>query len=150
MSTPRKIRVLIVDDSAFVCKIARDVLGTDPEIEVVGTAADPYEARDRIRELSPDVLTLDLEMPRMDGLTFLRLLMDHRPMPVIVFSSLSQGGSDYALEALRLGAIEDARALAGRIEASSYRHPAYADLRQRLAAAAGAEPANPSTTDKRP
>jgi len=106
MSTPRKIRVLVVDDSAFVRKLASDALDGDAEIEVVGTAADPYEARDRIRELSPDVLTLDLEMPRMDGLTFLRLLMEHRPMPVIVLSSLTQRGSDFALEALRLGAVD--------------------------------------------
>jgi two-component system chemotaxis response regulator CheB len=106
MTTPRKIRVLVVDDSAFVRKIATDTLGADPEIEVVGSAADPYQARDRIRELKPDVLTLDLEMPRMDGLTFLRLLMEHRPMPVIVLSSLTQRGSDFALEALRLGAVD--------------------------------------------
>lgn len=106
MTSPRKIRVLIVDDSAFVRKIASDALAADSEIEVVGTAADPYLARDRIRELKPDVLTLDLEMPRMDGLTFLRLLMDHRPMPVIVLSSLTQRGSDFALEALRIGAVD--------------------------------------------
>ncbi|RXK52977.1 chemotaxis response regulator protein-glutamate methylesterase [Oleiharenicola lentus] len=106
MSVVRKIRVLIVDDSAFVRKIAGDTLAADPAIEVVGTAGDPYQARDRIRELRPDVLTLDLEMPRMDGLTFLRLLMEHRPMPVIVLSSLTQRGSDYALEALKLGAVD--------------------------------------------
>ena len=106
MPVARKIRVLVVDDSAFVRKIATDTLGADPAIEVVGSAADPYQARDRIRELKPDVLTLDLEMPRMDGLTFLRLLMEHRPMPVIVLSSLTQRGSDYALEALRLGAVD--------------------------------------------
>ncbi len=106
MSALRKIRVLIVDDSAFIQKIASDALSADPAIEVVGIANDPYEARDRIRELSPDVLTLDLEMPRMDGLTFLRLLMEHRSMPVIVLSSLTQRGSDYALEALRLGAVD--------------------------------------------
>jgi two-component system chemotaxis response regulator CheB len=106
MTAPRKIRVLVVDDSAFVRKIATDTLGTDPAIEVVGSAADPYQARDRIRELRPDVLTLDLEMPRMDGLTFLRLLMEHRPMPVIVLSSLTQRGSDFAFEALRLGAVD--------------------------------------------
>lgn len=103
---PRKIRVLVVDDSAVVRKLASDALAADPEIEVVGTAVDPYVARDRIVELAPDVLTLDLEMPRMDGLTFLRLLMEQRPMPVIVLSSLSQNGSDYALEALRLGAVD--------------------------------------------
>ncbi|MBA4137692.1 MAG: chemotaxis response regulator protein-glutamate methylesterase [Opitutus sp.] len=107
MTAPRKkIRVLIVDDSAVVRKLASDALSADPDIEVVGTAIDPYMARDKLRELSPDVLTLDLEMPRMDGLTFLRLLMERRPMPVIVMSSLSQRGSEFALEALRLGAID--------------------------------------------
>jgi two-component system chemotaxis response regulator CheB len=106
MFAPKKIRVLIVDDSAFVRKLAADALATDDGIEVVGMAGDPYEARDRIRELQPDVITLDLEMPKMDGLTFLRLLMEHRPMPVIVLSSLTQRGSDFALEALRLGALD--------------------------------------------
>lgn len=104
--TPRKIRVLIVDDSAVVRKLASDALASDPEIEVVGTAVDPYMARDKLRELAPDVLTLDLEMPRMDGLTFLRLLMERRPVPVVVMSSLTQRGSEYALEALRLGAVD--------------------------------------------
>ena len=106
MGFTRKIRVLIVDDSAFVRRIATETLNADPEIEVVGSAPDPYQARDRIKALSPDVLTLDLEMPRMDGLTFLRLLMEHRPMPVIVLSSLTQRGSDFAFEALRLGAVD--------------------------------------------
>lgn len=102
----RPIRVLIVDDSALVRKLVTDALKTDPEIEVVGTAADPYVARDKIQQLKPDVLTLDLEMPRMDGLTFLRIVMEQRPLPVIIMSSLSQRGSDYALEALRLGAFD--------------------------------------------
>ncbi|HEY4300139.1 MAG TPA: chemotaxis response regulator protein-glutamate methylesterase [Candidatus Didemnitutus sp.] len=106
MIPARKIRVLIVDDSAVVRKLASEALSANSDIEVVGTAVDPYVARDRIRELSPDVLTLDLEMPRMDGLTFLRLLMEKRPIPVVVMSSLTQRGSDYALEALRLGAID--------------------------------------------
>lgn len=106
MLPTRKVRVLIVDDSAFVRKLAADALAADDGIEVVGMAGDPYEARDRIRELQPDVITLDLEMPKMDGLTFLRLLMEHRPMPVIVLSSLTQRGSDFALEALRLGALD--------------------------------------------
>lgn len=106
MPVARKIRVLIVDDSAVVRRLAGDALAADPEIEVVGTATDPYVARDRLRELSPDVLTLDLEMPRMDGLTFLRLLMEHKPMPVVVLSSLTQRGSEYAFEALRLGAVD--------------------------------------------
>lgn len=102
----RKIRVLIVDDSAVVRKLVTDALRADPEIEVVGTAIDPYVARDKIKELNPDVLTLDLEMPRMDGLTFLRILMEQHPMPVVIMSSLSQRGSEYALEALRLGACD--------------------------------------------
>jgi len=106
MPPSRKIRVLIVDDSAFVRKLAADALASDDGIEVVGMAGDPYEARDCIRDFQPDVLTLDLEMPKMDGLTFLRLLMEHRPMPVIVLSSLTQRGSDFALEALRLGALD--------------------------------------------
>jgi two-component system chemotaxis response regulator CheB len=106
MSVPARIRVLIVDDSAVVRKLAAEALAADPGIEVVGTAADPFFARDKIRELSPDVVTLDLEMPRMDGLTFLRLIMEQRPLPVIVMSSLSQSGSEHALEALRLGAID--------------------------------------------
>jgi two-component system chemotaxis response regulator CheB len=102
----RRIRVLVVDDSAVVRKLVTDALNADPEIEVVGTAIDPYVARDKIKQLTPDVLTLDLEMPRMDGLTFLRILMEQHPMPVVIMSSLSQRGSDYALEALRLGACD--------------------------------------------
>ncbi len=102
----KRIRVLIVDDSAVVRKLASDALSADPEIEVVGTAGDPYVARDKIKQLKPDVLTLDLEMPRMDGLTFLRILMEQHPMPVVIMSSLSQRGSAYALEALRLGACD--------------------------------------------
>ena len=101
-----KIRVLVVDDSALVRKLVTDALKSDPEIEVVGTAADPYVARDQIKALNPDVLTLDLEMPRMDGLTFLRILMEQHPLPVVIMSSLSQRGSDFAFEALRLGACE--------------------------------------------
>ncbi len=103
---PRKIRVLIIDDSAVVRRMATDALSADPEIEVVGTAIDPYAARDKIKELNPDVITLDIEMPRMDGLTFLEILMQRRPVPVIVMSSLSQRGSEHALEALRLGAFD--------------------------------------------
>ena len=102
----RPIRVLIVDDSAVVRKLVSEALKADPEIEVVGTAVDPYVARDKIKELNPDVLTLDLEMPRMDGLTFLKIVMEQRPLPVIIMSSLSQRGSDFALEALRLGAFD--------------------------------------------
>jgi two-component system chemotaxis response regulator CheB len=106
MSVSHKIRVLIVDDSAVVRRLARDILSADPEIEVVATAVDPYVAFDLIAQHSPEVITLDLEMPRMDGLTFLKLLMERRPLPVVVMSSLSQRGSDFALEALRLGAVD--------------------------------------------
>jgi two-component system chemotaxis response regulator CheB len=102
----KPIRVLVVDDSAVVRRLVSDALKADPAIEVVGTAVDPYMARDKIQELHPDVLTLDLEMPRMDGLTFLRILMEQRPLPVIIMSSLTQRGSAHALEALKLGAFD--------------------------------------------
>ena len=101
-----KIKVLIVDDSALVRKYLTECLSHDTEIEVVGTAVDPYVARDKILQLKPDVLTLDIEMPRMDGITFLRLLMRHRPMPVIILSSLTTAGSAKALEALQAGAVD--------------------------------------------
>jgi two-component system chemotaxis response regulator CheB len=102
----RRIRVLIVDDSAIVRKILTDALAEEADIEVVGSAPDPYVARDKILSLQPDVLTLDIEMPRMDGLTFLKKLMHYRPMPVIVISSLGQSGCRAALEAVDRGAVE--------------------------------------------
>ena len=100
------IRVLIVDDSAFVRKTLQDELSKHQDIEVVGTAGDPYIARDKIAELRPDVLTLDLEMPRMDGLTFLARLMKYHPLPVVVISSLAPENSAAALKAFELGAVE--------------------------------------------
>ncbi|MBN2232192.1 MAG: chemotaxis response regulator protein-glutamate methylesterase [Deltaproteobacteria bacterium] len=100
------IKVLIVDDSAIVRQIFTRVLSREPDIEVVGTAPDPYVARDRIVALKPDVLTLDVEMPRMDGLTFLRKLMKYHPLPVIIVSSLTRQGSQIALEAVESGALE--------------------------------------------
>ncbi|HYG23618.1 MAG TPA: chemotaxis response regulator protein-glutamate methylesterase [Verrucomicrobiae bacterium] len=106
MIAARKIRVLIVDDSAVVRRAISDALSRDPEIEVAGTACDPYVARDKILELNPDVMTLDIEMPRMDGLTFLRVLQQHRPIPVVVVSSLTQAGSSAALAALDAGAVD--------------------------------------------
>ena len=105
-STQKKLRVLVVDDSALVRKTITDCLNLDPGIEVVGSACDPYVAREKIMRLSPDVITLDLEMPRMDGLTFLRILMQHHPMPVVVVSSLAQAGSQVALDALEAGAVD--------------------------------------------
>lgn len=100
------IRVLVVDDSAVVRKVFSEELSRDPELEVVGTAPDPYVARDKIVQLKPDVITLDVEMPRMDGLSFLRKLMKHYPMPVIVVSSLTPRGGEMAMEALEIGAAE--------------------------------------------
>src|SRR5579864_3019676 len=102
----RKIKVLIVDDSAIVRKILTDALAGEPDIEVVGTAPDPYIARDKILSLKPDVLTLDIEMPRMDGLTFLKKVMQYHPIPVIIISSLGQASCQVALDALRFGAVE--------------------------------------------
>lgn len=101
-----KIRVLIVDDSALVRQTLAQVLSTDPEIEVIATASDPFVAAERIAEQAPDVITLDIEMPRMDGLTFLRKLMQHHPLPVIVISSLGQTSCQVTLDALRVGAVE--------------------------------------------
>lgn len=100
------IRVLIVDDSALVRKLLTELLETDPAIEVVGTAMDPYAAREKIKKLKPDVLTLDVEMPKMDGITFLRNLMRLRPMPVVMVSSLTEKGADATLQALELGAVD--------------------------------------------
>ena len=106
LPAPRRLRVLVVDDSALVRKAITDALTADPEIEVVGSACDAYVAREKIARLDPDVLTLDLEMPRMDGLTFLRILMQHHPLPVVVVSSLAQAGSQAALDALGAGAVD--------------------------------------------
>ncbi len=100
------IKVLIVDDSAVVRNILASELTSDPDIEVVETAPDPYVAREHIAKYKPDVITLDIEMPRMDGITFLRKLMRYYPMPVIVVSSLTQKGSELAMEALYEGAVD--------------------------------------------
>jgi two-component system chemotaxis response regulator CheB len=106
MERESAIRVLIVDDSAIVRKLLSRSLAAEIDIEVVGTASDPFEAAKKIEALSPHVLTLDLEMPGMDGLTFLKKLMRHRPMPVIIVSSLAQRSCVAALEAMRLGAMD--------------------------------------------
>jgi two-component system chemotaxis response regulator CheB len=106
MSAVRKIRVLIVDDSAIVRKILTEALGAEPDMEVVGAAPDPYVARDMILSRDPDVLTLDIEMPRMDGLTFLKKLMHFHPLPTVVISSLAQPSCRAAIEAMELGAVE--------------------------------------------
>jgi len=140
-----KTRVLIVDDSAVVRQVFAQELARDPEIEVVGTAPDPYVARDLIVEQKPDVVTLDVEMPRMDGITFLRKLMRYYPLPVVIVSSLTAAGSRLALEALDAGAVEVMNkpsssytvgdmvtALIDKVKAA-----AVVDMKRRLARAAG-------------
>jgi two-component system chemotaxis response regulator CheB len=104
--TNRKIRVLVVDDSASVRQTISDILGGDSEIEVVGTATDPFAAASRIQKEVPDVITLDVEMPRMDGITFLRKIMSQRPIPVVICSSLTEKGSETLLQAMDAGAVE--------------------------------------------
>jgi two-component system chemotaxis response regulator CheB len=99
-------RVLIVDDSALVRQVLGEILSRDPGIEVVGTASDPLIARDKIKRLKPDVLTLDVEMPRMDGLAFLENLMRLHPLPVVMVSSLTERGAETTLQALSLGAVD--------------------------------------------
>lgn len=101
-----KIKVLIVDDSALIRKILTDILNSDPGIEVVGTAMDAHAARDKIKQLHPDVITLDIEMPKMDGITFLRNLMRLNPLPVVMVSTLTEKGAEVTLDALDAGAID--------------------------------------------
>jgi len=105
-SPTRKIRVLIVDDSATVRQTLAAVLESDPQIEVIGVASDPYVAAQRIRDELPDVITLDVEMPRMDGITFLRKLMAQHPIPVVMCSSLIEAGSETLMQALEAGAVD--------------------------------------------
>jgi two-component system chemotaxis response regulator CheB len=101
-----RIRVLIVDDSALVRQILTEILSADRQIEVVGVASDAHVAREKIKSLNPDVITLDVEMPKMDGVTFLRNLMRLRPMPVVMVSSLTEHGADVTLDALSMGAVD--------------------------------------------
>ncbi len=102
----KKIRVLIVDDSAVVRKTLQDVFASDRDIEVMGTASDPYIAAEKIRREVPDVISLDVEMPRMDGITFLQKIMTQHPIPVVICSSLTDAGSETALKSLEYGAVE--------------------------------------------
>ncbi len=101
-----KTKVLVVDDSALMRQMLTDILGSDPELEVVGATGDPYAAWDRLKQTSPDVLTLDVEMPRMNGLTFLEKLMVNRPLPVVMVSSLTERNCDTTFRALELGAVD--------------------------------------------
>ncbi len=106
ITQPRKIRVLIVDDSALIRSILKEIINSQPDMEAVGVASNPLMAREMIKTLNPDVLTLDVEMPQMDGLTFLEKIMRLRPMPVLMISSLTERGSEIALRALELGAVD--------------------------------------------
>jgi two-component system chemotaxis response regulator CheB len=106
MADAKKIRVLIVEDSALMRQLLTAIFQDDPEFEIVGTASDPFIARQKIKDLQPDVLTLDVEMPRMDGITFLEKLMRLHPMPVVMISSLTQRNTDATLRALELGAVD--------------------------------------------
>lgn len=106
MGTQKLTKVLVIDDSALIRALLTEVLETHPSIKVVGAASDPYEAREMIKRLVPDVLTLDIEMPRMNGITFLKNLMRLRPMPVVMISTLTQEGAPATLEALELGAVD--------------------------------------------
>ncbi|MFP4037240.1 MAG: response regulator, partial [Desulfobacteraceae bacterium] len=102
----KKIKVLIVDDSAVVRRTLQEVLEADPHIEVSATASDPYAAAQKMRREAPDVITLDIEMPRMDGLTFLQKLMQQYPVPVVICSSVAGRGSENAIRALEYGALD--------------------------------------------
>src|SRR3954471_22836334 len=101
-----KTKVLIVDDSALIRSVMKEIIGKQPDMEVVGVAPDPIVARDLIKQTNPDVLTLDVEMPRMDGLDFLEKLMRLRPMPVVMVSTLTERGSEITLRALELGSVD--------------------------------------------
>ena len=102
----KSIKVLVIDDSALVRQTLTEIIDSDTQLEVIGTAGDPYFAAQKIKTIIPDVITLDMEMPRMDGLTFLKTLMAQYPIPVVIISSLTQNGSQLALRALDLGAVE--------------------------------------------
>ena len=102
----KKISVLVIDDSALMRKLLSDIIEADSRMEVVGVAVDPYDARDKIKKLTPDVLTLDIEMPKMNGITFLRNLMRLRPMPVVMVSTLTEKGASATLQSMELGALD--------------------------------------------
>lgn len=132
----RPLRVLIVDDSSVVRKLLQQILGNDPEFEIVGMAPDPYVARDLLVQLKPDLMTLDIEMPRMDGITFLEKVMEHFPTRTVILSSLSAEGSALALRALELGAVDVMEKPS--LDVAQSLQGMAAELRQRLKAAGSA------------
>ena len=131
----KKIKVLIVDDSALMCAMIRSALLEDEEFEVLGYAHDPYEAREKIKQLNPDIITLDIQMPKMDGLTFLEKIMTLRPMPVVMLSSLTEKGRQETLYALECGALDYLCKPDGQIALNDW----AIELRQKLKAAAVAK-----------
>jgi len=145
-----RTRILIVDDSAIVRKLLSEALSEEKDMEVVGTAPDPFVARDKILALKPDVLTLDIEMPRMDGLTFLKKLMHYQPMPVVVISSLGQAGCQATLEALRLGAVEVLAKPGGPYSVGELRMDLAAKFRAAAAARLRREPAEAAVKPEPP
>lgn len=136
----KKTRVLIVDDSASVRQTLQQVLAADPDIEVIGTASDPFVAARRIRDEIPDVITLDVEMPQMDGITFLRKLMSQHPIPVVMCSSLTEEGSQTMLQALEAGAVDVI--LKPKIGAADYLAESGDNIRHVVKAAAKARLSN--------
>jgi len=146
-----KIRVLTVDDSALMRQVLAQLLSRDPDIEVIGAAPDPYVAREKIKALNPDVITLDVEMPKMDGLTFLEKLMRGRPMPVVMVSSLTEAGCQTTLRALELGAVDFITK--PKIDLQEGMEGQAQDLIAKIKAAAlakvrGGKPAGPSTAPR--
>ena len=139
-----KIKVLVVDDSAIVRKILSEAIDAQPDMEVIATAPDPFVARDKILALKPDVLTLDIEMPRMDGLTFLKKVMRYHPVPTIVISSLGQASTTAALDALRFGAVDILAKPSGPYSVGELRH----SLPARIRAAACTRRVAPATDDQ--
>lgn len=133
-----KTRVLIVDDSALVRRMLTEIFATDPDIEVVGAANDPFAAREKIKALNPDVITLDVEMPRMDGITFLENLMRLRPLPVVMVSSLTESGAEVTLRALELGAVDFVTKPKVDLSGSLGRYAE--EITSKVRAAAGARP----------
>jgi len=137
-------KVLIVDDSALVRQVLTEILGKAPGLTVVGSASDPYVARDKIKKLNPDVITLDVEMPRMDGITFLGNLMRLRPMPVVMISSLTEQGADITLQALELGAVDFVSK--PKLDVKQGLEEYTRDIIEKVTAAAGARVRGPSSS----
>lgn len=143
-----KIRVLVVDDSALMRQLITEILQGDPAIEVVGSAADPFIAKDKILALNPHVLTLDVEMPRMDGLLFLEKLMAGRPMPVVMLSSLTERGCETTLKALELGAVD--YITKPKLDVVAGMDQICQEIRDKVRAAAGARVQRPKVAANRP